>query len=241
MIKSNIFTAVLSILLAVTAALLGFIFFSGQPSIHSSFQQSEEKSSFSVLKTTSNKRTIAFSEQLLRYAGEYIHKTEPLSEVFIPYNVKSGTFVLTRAQFQQSNKTKGEQTKNNFTESEYISEQTLQQAMQILQSVGNKALGDDILSQLRELGLNDEQIAMIQNFPSFVSDDSQIQEEDARLQHNSSSSSSETQLKPDNSGNWLPKTSTQEFSFWHVVIIAAGMLIFIAIVILWIQKSYKAK
>lgn len=240
MIKSNIFTAVLSILLAVTAALLGFIFFSGQPFIHSSFQQSEDKSSFFVLKTTSNKRTIAFSEQLLRYAGEYIHKTEPLSEVFIPYNVKSGTFVLTSAQFQQSNKTKGEQTKNNFTESEYISEQTLQQAMQILQSVGNKAIGDDILSQLSELGLNDEQIAMIQNFPSFVSDDSQIQE-DARLQHNSSSSSSKTQLKPDNSGNWLSQTSTQEFPFWHVVIIVAGMLIFIAIVILWIQKSYKAK
>lgn len=245
MTKTNILAAALSILVAVTAALLGIIFFSGQDSTLSDLQQSEEKSSLTALGTStcSNASVFSLTEQLPRYAYEYIYNPRtPLKISTAPYNVKSLAFDLPTAQNRQSDKTEEKQIKNtSSTENGTISEQTLQQAIQILQSVGNTTIGEDILSQLRELGLNDEQIEMIQNFPSSVEDDPQIQQEDASSQQNSLSSSSEKQLIPDNSGNWQPKTSTQEFPFWLIAIIVAVMLTFGASVILWMQKKHKKK
>lgn len=245
MTKTNILAAALSILIAATAALLGIIFFSGQDSTLSDLHQSKEKSSLTALGATTRLDTSAFSltEQLPRYAYEYMYEPRPLLKISTtPYNVKSLAFVLPTAQNRQSDKNEEKQTKNtSSTENGNISEQTLQQAIQILQSVGNTTIGEDILSQLRELGLNDEQIEMIQNFPSSVGDGPQAQEEDASPQQNPLFSSSEIQLIPDNSGNWQPKTSMQEFPFWFIAIIVAVTLTFLAIVILWMQKKRKKK
>lgn len=224
--KTNPLITALSILIISVAALIAIIPFAGQAPIRTTLQQANNNSSLNVPACTTLLRKAACNPTEQSISLKFMNQ----------YNsMKSKKFVLPTAQYigYEEDEIEG----NNSTENN--NDQSLQRALQILQSIGNGSIGEDILSQLRELGLNEEQIEMIQNFPSSNWEDQQMPEEDANSQQ-SSPFESETHIIPDNHGNWQQKNSDQKFSVYLLLIVAITITMTI-ITILYIIKHNKRK